>query len=67
MSSAVACCNRKEKPAATLVEMCSVRLGKTLFGVPITHILEIVGAARPQPVPLAPALWAGWFIIAATC
>ena len=34
--------------------MCSVRLGDTLFGVPITHILEIVGNARPQPVPLAP-------------
>jgi purine-binding chemotaxis protein CheW len=45
---------RKEKAAATLVEMCSVRLGQTLFGVPITHILEIVGSARPQPVPLAP-------------
>jgi hypothetical protein len=41
--------------------------GQTLFGVPITHILEIVGSARPQPVPLAPALWAGWFTIAATC
>jgi purine-binding chemotaxis protein CheW len=34
--------------------MCSVRLGSALFGVPIDHILEIVGAARPQPVPLAP-------------
>ena len=47
--------HRKEKSAAaTLVEMCTVRLGNALFGVPITHILEIVGAARPQPVPLAP-------------
>jgi purine-binding chemotaxis protein CheW len=46
--------NRKDKTAATMVEMCSVRLGKTLFGVPIAHILEIVGGARPQPVPLAP-------------
>jgi purine-binding chemotaxis protein CheW len=46
--------NGKEKAAAALVEMCSVRLGQTLFGVPITHILEIVGSARPQPVPLAP-------------
>jgi purine-binding chemotaxis protein CheW len=34
--------------------MCSVRVGQTLFGIPITHILEIVGGARPQPVPLAP-------------
>jgi purine-binding chemotaxis protein CheW len=54
MSSAGAVLNRKEKAAAKLVEMCSVRLGKTLFGVPIAHILEIVGGARPQPVPLAP-------------
>lgn len=43
----------KEKPGAP-AKMCSVRLGANLFGVPITHILEIVGAARPQPVPLAP-------------
>jgi purine-binding chemotaxis protein CheW len=43
----------KEK-SASLTEMCSVRLGGTLFGVPISHILEIVGGARPQPVPLAP-------------
>jgi purine-binding chemotaxis protein CheW len=36
------------------VEVCSVRVGKTMFGVPIGHILEIVGSTRPQPVPLAP-------------
>lgn len=42
-----------------LVEMCSVLLGPARFGVPITHILEIVGAARPQPVPLAPAFVGG--------
>jgi purine-binding chemotaxis protein CheW len=36
-----------------------VRLGQALFGVPIAHILEIVGAARPQPVPLAPACVGG--------
>ena len=29
-------------------------LGTSMYGLPITHILEIVGAARPQPVPLAP-------------
>jgi purine-binding chemotaxis protein CheW len=51
--------HRKKKTAATLVEMCSVRLGQMLFGVPITHILEIVGSARPQPVPLAPAFVGG--------
>ncbi len=44
----------KTKEKATLAEMCSVRLGETLFGVPIKHILEIVGRAKPQPVPLAP-------------
>jgi len=52
--------NRKEKAAsATLVEMCTVRLGAAIFGVPITHILEIVGGARPQPVPLAPVFVGG--------
>ncbi|MGA3373900.1 MAG: chemotaxis protein CheW [Terracidiphilus sp.] len=51
--------HRKAKTAATLVEMCTVRLGPTVFGVPITHILEIVGAAHPQPVPLAPVFVGG--------
>jgi purine-binding chemotaxis protein CheW len=59
MSSSGMAAIRKEKSAATLVEMCSVRLGKTLFGVPISHILEIVGGARPQPVPLAPSYVGG--------
>jgi purine-binding chemotaxis protein CheW len=59
MSTVGSALNRKSKAAATSVEMCSVRLGQTLFGVPITHILEIVGAARPQPVPLAPAFVGG--------
>ena len=47
------------KKAGALVEVCSVRLGQTLFGVPIRHILEIVGSARPQPVPLAPVYVGG--------
>ncbi len=51
--------HRKEKSASALVEICSVRLGDVLFGVPIRHILEIVGSARPQPVPLAPAFVGG--------
>jgi purine-binding chemotaxis protein CheW len=59
MSNAGAGLNRKGKKAATLVEMCSVRLDQTLFGVPITHILEIVGKARPRPVPLAPSYVGG--------
>lgn len=58
MSTAAGALHRKQKTEA-LVEVCSVRLGKTLFGVPIRHILEIVGAARPQPVPLAPGFVGG--------
>ena len=59
MSNAGTALHRKEKTATVLVEMCSVRLGQTLFGVPISHILEIVGSARPQPVPLAPSFVGG--------
>jgi purine-binding chemotaxis protein CheW len=59
MSTTTVALHRKEKVAAALVEMCSVRLGQALFGVPITHILEIVGGARPQPVPLAPVFVGG--------
>jgi purine-binding chemotaxis protein CheW len=48
---------RKEKSA--VVEVCSVRLDKALYGIPIRHILEIVGGARPQPIPLAPGFVGG--------
>jgi purine-binding chemotaxis protein CheW len=58
MNRASATSRRKQK-AQALVEVCSVRVGNVLFGVPITHILEIVGAARPRPVPLAPAYVGG--------
>jgi purine-binding chemotaxis protein CheW len=51
--------SHKKVKASVLVEVCSVRLAETWFGVPITHILEIVGAVRPQPVPLAPAYVGG--------
>ena len=44
---------------AAVVEVCSVRVDSTLFGMPISHILEIVGSTRPQPVPLAPACVGG--------
>jgi purine-binding chemotaxis protein CheW len=47
------------KQSAPLLEMCSVRIGQLLYGIPITHILEIVGGARPQIVPLAPAFVGG--------
>ncbi|HEX4320432.1 MAG TPA: chemotaxis protein CheW [Acidobacteriaceae bacterium] len=58
MSSKSALALRKDS-AATLLEMCSVRVGETLFGVPIKHILEIVGNTRPQAVPLAPEFVGG--------
>jgi purine-binding chemotaxis protein CheW len=45
--------------AAAAAEMCSVRLGEGLFGIPLSHVLEIVGGARPQPVPLAPRFVGG--------
>jgi len=44
---------RNSRPQAQ-IEVCSVRLDKTVYGVPIGHILEIVGSTRPQPVPLSP-------------
>jgi len=36
------------------IEMCSVRVGHTLFGIPIMRILEILHAPATRPVPLAP-------------
>ncbi len=59
MSSIGSALHRKQQKNETLVEVCSVRLGKTLFGVPIQHILEIIGSARPQPIPLAPGFVGG--------
>jgi purine-binding chemotaxis protein CheW len=50
---------QSSEKASSLMEVCSVRLGQTWFGVPIAHILEIVGGARPQPVPLAPEFVGG--------
>ncbi len=58
MSTAGSALHRKQK-TEVLMEICSVRLGKLLFGMPISHILEIVGAARPHPVPLAPGYVGG--------
>lgn len=34
-------------------QVCSVRLGERLFGIPIRPILEIVGGVKPQQVPRA--------------
>ena len=47
------------RSASAPVEMCSVRVGDTPFGLPISYILEIIGSARPQAVPLAPGFVGG--------
>lgn len=49
----------KKHGAEELTQVCSVRLGDGLYGIPIRHILEIVGGARTQQVPLAPAFVGG--------
>ena len=59
MSVAASDLRGRKKATETQVEICSVRVGQGLYGVPITHILEIVGKARPQPVPLAPEFVGG--------
>jgi len=41
------------------IEMCSVRIGRTLYGIPVTSILEILGKPVKQPVPLAPGYIGG--------
>jgi purine-binding chemotaxis protein CheW len=46
-----------EPPCSRAQEVCSVRVGDTLYGVPIAHVLEILGKPATQPVPLAP-----WFV-----
>ena len=38
-------------------QVCSVRVGDTQYGIPIAHLLEILGKPATQPVPLAP-----WFV-----
>ena len=40
--------------ASPTQEVCSVQVGDTLYGVPIAHVLEILGKPATQPVPLAP-------------
>ncbi|HEY9126746.1 MAG TPA: chemotaxis protein CheW [Acidobacteriaceae bacterium] len=59
MTTAITRAQHALRKEATLLEMCSVRVGQTLFGIPITHILEIVGGAHPQAVPLAPEFVGG--------
>lgn len=50
---------RKKKMAMAQTEVCSVRLDRGMYGIPIGHILEIVGGTRPQPVPRAPRFVGG--------
>jgi purine-binding chemotaxis protein CheW len=40
-------------------QVCSVRVGETLYGIPIAHVLEILGKPATQPVPLAPLFVGG--------
>jgi purine-binding chemotaxis protein CheW len=51
--------NKENSTAISIVEICSVRVAQALYGVPIAHILEIIGSAHPQPVPLAPQFVGG--------
>ena len=48
-----------EEQQSSLVELCTVRVEAAYFGVPIGHIVEIVGGMRPLPVPLAPGFVGG--------
>ncbi len=50
---------RKQDAAAGMSQVCSFYLGDGLYGLSISHILEIVGGARPEAVPLAPPFVAG--------
>ena len=59
MSSSIRRLHQSSASSSAPIEMCSVRVGDTLFGLPISHILEIVGSARPQAVPLAPGFVGG--------
>lgn len=47
------------KAAGPTLEVCSVRVGETLYGIPIVHVLEILGKPATQPVPLAPSFVGG--------
>ncbi len=49
----------KKEAAAEMAEVCSIHLGDGLYGLPISHILEIVGETKPETVPLAPAFVGG--------
>lgn len=50
---------RTEELVSSLIELCSVRVGETLYVMPISYVVEILGSIRPQPVPLAPGFVGG--------
>jgi len=68
MSNATTALRGKEKaPAAALVEMCTVRLGSSIFGVPITHILEMLARRGRSRFRWRQIFVGGWCTIAAMC
>lgn len=50
---------QKHDAAVEMSQVCSFHLGDGLYGLSISHILEIVSGARPEAVPLAPPFVAG--------
>jgi len=53
------CVARKKRRPAALVEMCTVRLGSSIFGVPITHIWKLSAPAAAAASSLAPVFCGG--------
>jgi purine-binding chemotaxis protein CheW len=45
--------------AGEALSICSLRVGPGLFGIDIRQIIEVLGAIRPQCLPLAPSYIAG--------
>jgi purine-binding chemotaxis protein CheW len=54
MSTRASVFRRAEEAASSLIELCSVRVGESSYGIPISHVVEILGSVRAKPVPLAP-------------
>jgi purine-binding chemotaxis protein CheW len=49
----------KEGANGQTLQVCSVKVGETLYGIAIAHVLEILGKPATQPVPLAPPFVGG--------
>ena len=45
--------------AAPTIEMCGIRVAETLFGIPVSHVIEILGHQATRTVPLAPSFISG--------